>query len=541
MGIRDWFAPRRHAIDVTATSSAAPSEIAVAADHNAIDVTQTYNDRNITFTGDLAGFNYVSLLRNKQDNINSFYQLADYFVDEDPLFRGAVKEVYVPFSLIDDYRLVGGTEQARAKYTEYFERIGMWDKLESFFLQYYLYANLYISVQPDGDIISLPPHLCRIGNLRVNKHPIVEFNCRTLQTDLKRMGNKAYKKFIEDEDLEKRLSGYPPEVALGLRENREWVQLNPLTTFTLQDAHPDWQRYAIPMVAACLRAFAKKELISNWEDSMMNLAARSFVHVTYGSPENQVIPDAKALTKLQALFTQAMTASSKAALAVTNNFAAAHVVQPESDHIFDHDKYAGVNADILSAAGISGIVVSGQDNAASFGSSQVSTKMVALRIQEAKRRMAQMINEIIATGLNGTKNGLPRSASKSLPEFAFPVTDLTNNKSFQDKCLELWKEGVVSYETMMDAHGFDYEEEKARKEQETAEAVQTKVFVKPGVNPDSEKAETRQTDEEPAQEGAVGRPTLDDSERVSDPGKSETGRNPKPSREEGSEAQDPSG
>lgn len=449
------------------------------------------------------------------------------------MFRGAIREVYVPFSLIDDYRLIGGSEQARNKYNAYFERIGIWDKLESFFLQYYLYANLYISVQPDGDIVSLPPHLCRIGNLRVNRQPIVEFNCRTLQTDLKQMGNLAYKKFIEDIDLQKRLSGYPPEVALGLKNNRDWVQLNPRTTFVLQDAHPDWQRYAIPMVAACLKAFAKKELISAWEDSLLNLAARSFVHVTYGSPEDQVIPDKAALTKLQALFAAAMTASSRVALAVTNNFAKAEVIQPESDHIFDHDKYANVNADILSAAGISGIVVSGQDNAASFGSSQVSTKMVALRIQEAKRRMSQMMNDIMRIGLNGTENGLPRSAPGKLPEFTFPVTDLTNNKSFQDKCFDLWKEGVLSYETMIDAHGFDYAEEKERKEAETKEEVQTKVFVKPGVNP--AETEVNIVNEEPGETTTtIGRPVLNDDERNSDPGNSETGAQPKPSDEDGS-------
>lgn len=534
MGIRDWFGPRRpQSIDVVMAAQTPEIEIAVAADYGQMmDISQTYNDRNITFTGDLAGFNYNTLLRDKQTNINSFYQLADYWVDADPLFRGAIKEVYVPFSLIDDFRLVGGSEQTRQKYTEYFNRIGMWDKLESFFLQYYLYANLYISVQPDGDIISLPPHLCRIGNIRVNKQPIVEFNCRTLQTDLRRMGNKAYKKFIEDEDLEKRLSGYPPEVAMGLRNNREWVQLNPRTTFVLQDAHPDWQRYAIPMVAACLKAFAKKELIGAWEDALLNLAARSFVHVKYGSPEKQVIPDKAALTKLQALFASAMTASNKVALAVTNNFADAKVIQPESDHIFDHDKYAGVNADILSAAGISGIVVSGQDNAASFGSSQVSTKMVALRIQEAKRRMAQMMNEIIAIGLNGTKNGLPRSASNKLPKFTFPVTDLTNNKSFQDRCLELWNDGVLSYETMIEAHGFDYEEEKARKQAEVEEEVQTKVFVKPGVDPDSLQAEPV-TNDNSSGDNPVGRPKMSDDERQSDPADASTGAQPKPSNEEG--------
>ena len=535
MGIRDWFSRRTNNTAVTMTSEQTPASVlAVAADNSKIDVTQTFNDRNITFTGDLTGFDSMKILRDKQTNINSLYQLADFWVDADPLFRGAIKEVYVPFSLVDNYRLVGGTKQARQKYRDYFKSININEKLSSFFYQAYTYANFYVSVQPDGDIITLPPHLCRISNIKVNGRPLVEFNCRSVRDDLKRMGQRAYKKFIDDDKLEERLSGYPPEVALGLRNNADWVQLNPATTFIWQDTKPDWQRYAIPMVAACLRAFGKKELISNWEDSMLNLAARAFIHVTYGSPDHQVIPDAVALGKLQDLFARAMTASNKVALAVTNNFADSKVVQPESDHLFDHDKYASVNSDILSAVGISGIVVSGMDNVQSFGSSQVSTKMIALRIQEVKRRMCDLINEIINVGLNGTDNGLPRSNQEKLPTFTFPKTDLTNNAAFQDKCQELWEKGVLSYQTMLDELGFDYVEEKERKAQETKEEVQTKVFVKPGENPDE--ADTS-TDDSGDGDGKIGRPTMDDDERNSDPGNSETGRNPKPSNESGSTPQ----
>lgn len=503
MGLFDRFTRRTRTAEPT-TAVATP-ELAIAADSNALDITQTFNDKGITFTGSLTGYNYDGILRDKQRNINTLYELADYWVDADPLFRGSIREVYVPFSMLENWRLIGGTEQTRQKYKEYFDRIGLDDKLESMFYQAYLNANVYISVQPDGDIVTLPPHLCRIGNVRMNRRPVVEFNCRSVRDDLRRMGQKAYKKFIEDDDLDKRLSGFPPEVAAGLKQGVDWVQLNPATTFVWQDIHPDWQRYAIPMVAACLRPFAKKSLISNWEDSLLNLAARGFVHVTYGSPEHQVIPDAKALTRIGNTFAKAMTASGNAALAVTNNFAKAEVIQPQSDKLFDSDKYASVNSEILSACGISGVVVSGLDNAATFGSSQISTKMVAMRIEETKRRMADLINDIINVGLNGTKNGLPRSNSNKLPTFIFPVTDLTNNTSFQDKCFELWKEGVLSYETMLTAKGFDYEEERERKEAETKENVQTMIFVKPGEIPGGEEQTSDSTDSDG--DGTVGRPT----------------------------------
>lgn len=59
---------------------------------------QTFNNANITFQGNLEGFNYTSILRDKQKNIEELYQLSDYFIDSDPIYRGVVKHVYVPFS-----------------------------------------------------------------------------------------------------------------------------------------------------------------------------------------------------------------------------------------------------------------------------------------------------------------------------------------------------------------------------------------------------------------------------------------------------------
>ena len=43
--------------------------------------TMTYNDKSITYSGDLASYDYDSILRDKQRNINSLYELADYYVD----------------------------------------------------------------------------------------------------------------------------------------------------------------------------------------------------------------------------------------------------------------------------------------------------------------------------------------------------------------------------------------------------------------------------------------------------------------------------
>lgn len=110
----------------------------------------TFNNRNITYTGDLASYDYDAILRDKQANIVSLFQLSDYYVDADPLYRGIIKEVYTPFSIADDFRLVGANEKVKKKYLDYYDRIHLRDKMRSIFLQYYKYGNVYVYLMDDG-------------------------------------------------------------------------------------------------------------------------------------------------------------------------------------------------------------------------------------------------------------------------------------------------------------------------------------------------------------------------------------------------------
>lgn len=172
-------------------------------------VSITFSDRDITFKGAVGGYDYKAILRNKQRMIQTLFELSDYYTDADPIFRGIIKEVYTPFSM-DDYRLVGCNERVKKKYMEYYERIHLRDKMESIFLQYYKYANVFVYLMPDDKIITLPVNLCRIGNLAVNGEPLVEFNVRSVRDDLIKHYSDAYKKWVEDEELDIRLDGYPP-------------------------------------------------------------------------------------------------------------------------------------------------------------------------------------------------------------------------------------------------------------------------------------------------------------------------------------------
>ena len=494
------------------------------------DVTGTFADRDITFTGDLVGYDFNGILKQKQANIYNIYQLADYFVDAEELFGSAIKHVYVPFSLTDGWFLTGGNDQTRNKYYEWMDRIHFEEKLESWFYQYYLFGNVFFSIQDDGDIVTLPPNLVRISNVMVNGNPLVEFNARSVKQDLRKNGSKAWKKFLDDEELDVRLAGYPIEVTEALRRNTEWVQLNAKRTLVWQNFKPEWQRYAIPMVVMCLKPFAKKALISKWEDSQLQLGIAGFVHAKVGAPkEADYEVDVPILRAVQSVTQQAMKATG--GLATTQSTVEYEVITPKLDYLFEDDKYAGPNEEILGALGISNSVTSGTDSSASFGSSQISTKMVSLRITEARKSFCALMNRVLRI-VNGAEFGLPRSNESKLPRFETPVCDLTQVAAFQNACKQLWDSGILSNQTLLKQYGLNVETEFDLKKQEKAEG-QNEIFVKPGTTaPKEEKEETGGDGD-----AVRGRPTMDDSERNSDPEDSEKGRQPKPSREEGSEPQ----
>ena len=492
------------------------------------DVSGLYADRSITYNGSLQNLNIDSILRDKQGHINDLYQLADYYVDAEELVGSAVKKIFVPFSISDGWTLTGGNEKTRAKYLDWFERIHFEEKLESWFYQYYLFANVYFALMEDGDIITLPPHLCRITNVLVNGNPLVEYNARSVKQDFKRQGQKALKKYLDDEDLKVRVAGLPREVVEALNKNTEWVQLDPKTVFTWQAYKPEWSRYAMPMIVQCLKPLAKKEIISAFENQLLTLAAAGFLHVTVGAPpDGAVVSDNNILSTVQALVKKAMTAGG--GIFTSNDLVKTEFIQVDVDHMWDKSKYEDVNNEILGALGISSSVTSGNDASISYGSSQVSTRLVSLRISAARKAFCELMNRIIRA-VNGSPYGLPRSTSDKLPVFTMPISDLTKVAAFQEQCMKLWESGSISRRTLLAAHGVDIDMEYELKKKEQDDGYDD-VFGTQGTNNQDN------DDNQSGGDGKVGRPKMDPSERNSPEDNAATGAQPKPSNPEGSEQQ----
>ncbi len=477
---------------------------------------QSFSNSNITFSGSLVGYDYDQILRNKQDNIISLYQLADYFSDADAIVRGIIKHVYVPYSTCSRWFLTGAKPKTIKLYEEQYEKMRLREKLDGIMLEYWKYNNVFVYLFK-GQIITLPVHKCRIGNIAFNGTPVVEYDCQSIQNEWRAKSYSIKENWIKDNSLEDYFKGYPDEVVKALNAGFQYAQLDPENTFVLQGSKESWQRYAIPFIASCLPALSKKELISQYEDAILNLAIRSFVHVTYGDPKQEMLPDKEQISAVRRLFVEGMSGFP---LVTTNHLAKAEVIQPDLDDLFQWDKYKQVNNDILSAGGVSGVIVSGiSEDGSTFASAQVSMQTAEARINAARAEFCEMmtrINARLTEYIDGTYN------LKETPKFNFAPLSMEGRKALREACTKLWESGTVSTKTMLETNGYSLDEEKAQREKESEDG--TDEILKVRVTKNAAKSENK----------GAGRPEKDDSDKTSDPENTERGKEPKPSSPEGS-------
>ena len=187
----------------------------------------------------------------------------------------------------------------------------------------------------------------------------------------------------------------------------------------------------------------------------------------------------------------------------------------------------------------------------------------AIRIRKARDKFCEIMNKINERLNERGFTAIPHSAPDQIPQFTFPPVDLAGTKQFQEICTKLYDKGVISKKTLLQTHGFDIDQEVERRKEEKRTGVD-EVLVDPSlvetpsdnttesVNDEPENREgyetyrrngktyyrkSRTKNNDSDEENPRGRPTEDYNERTSDPAKSQTGRQPKPSNPSGSEAQ----
>lgn len=499
-------------------AGAAPEEpvrkTVIGAQNQAESSLRAFDNSNITYSSEMSSVSYDDILRDKQSNIDTLYQLADYYCDADPVVRGIIKGVYVPFSCTSWY-LTGENEKTIAIFEEQYKRMRIDELVEDMFLQYWKYGNVYTYTW-NGNVMTLPPHKCKIGNMSLNGTPVVDFNVQDLQTEFReRTYTVKEAKGVKDDTLEGILKGYPPEIAQAIRSGTDYAQLDPNNVHVLQTPKEGWTRYAIPWISSALSALAKKELISNYETSLLNLGARSFLHVTYGDSTKgqEMLPDGEQLRQVRAIFASAMQNNP---LAVTNHLVEAKVIQADLSDLYQWPLYTQVNADILAAGGIAGIIVNGNsEDGSTFASAQVSMEAAANRIDAARgefERFMNKVNQRLVEDLRLTHtNNL-----KDIPEFHFVPID---KKAFCEACEKLWQQGLVSTKTFMETVGFNLSKEKERRKTEASDGTDEIMVAR--------QMQQAAANSDDVENPGAGRPKMSDEERHSDPDNAERSKQSK--------------
>lgn len=490
---------------------------------------QSFDNSNITFSGELSGYDYDSILRDKQSNIVSLYKLADYYVDQDPIIRGIVKHVYVPYATCSKWFLTGTTPKTAALFEEQYKKMRLREKIDDIMLQYFKYNNVFIYIWK-GNILTLPVHKCKIGNTTLNGTPIVEFDVQSISTEFKYKSYTVKETSLKDSELDTVLKGYPDEVRAAIKEGKQYAQLKAENCYVMQGSKEGWMRYAVPFIASCLYPLAKKELISSYETSLLNLGIRSFVHTTYGDSTKgmDILPDREQLTQVKSIMSQAMSGFP---LAVTNHLAKAQVVQPDMSDLFQFDKYRQVNNDLLAAGGISGIIVNGDtQDGSTFASAQVSVQAAAARIEAARREFCELMNKVNERLVEDMKVTNTYNLKK-IPEFHFEPLSMEGEKTLRETCKELWQQGIVSTQTLLEKNGYDLSQEKTRRQSEKTDGVDELLVPRTGNN-GAAAQDSGSTDSNKTNKG--GRPEMSNEERNSDPENAARGKQPKPSNPEGS-------
>lgn len=515
--LRNLF--RRSNRQTASTQSQKPVIVWGSVDNTGDKELTAFENSNITYSSDLNSVDYDSLLRDKQRNINTFYQLADFYTDADPIVHGIIKHVYVPFSTGDWY-LTCETDKTIAIFEEQYEKMRLREKIDDIFTQYYKYANVFCYIW-NGNIMTLNPTKCKIGQITVNGTPIVDYDVQSLKMEFQqRMYTTTSIDGVDDSNLEDILGGYPPEIAEALKQGTQYARLNPDNTYVFQATKEGWMRYAIPWIASALPALAKKELISKYEAAQLNIGMRSFVEVRVGDEKMpyEMLPDESQIKIIRNVYQKGMRDNP---LVVVPYLAKASVIQADMSDLYQWPMYEQVNADILSAGGIAGIIVSGNgEEGSTFASAQVSVQSAASRIEAARREFEDFMFKVNLRLVEDIKL-IHTNNLKNIPVFHFKPLSMSGQKELREECEKLWLNGVVSTQTYLESKGYSLAREKERRENE-AENGTDDIFVSRMVVQNNEESSS----------GEVGRPEKTNEERHSDPKDSQTSTETKKVKEE---------
>lgn len=462
-------------------------------DNKGIDYSTKYTK---TTSSSLTSLDTItSILKDPQNwtNFKRLLEFCDYYINYDSIVAGAIKNILIPFSQ-PEYRLTGGDEKSVAFFNNWLNDINFKDVLAGIANDFHKYGQSYVYLHDDDSLQVLPVFRCIVESMAVKGEPVISFELDRTVTSPK----------TDITDIERRYAGYPKEISEAATKGGSYARLELGHTFGVCGTKAYWERYSLPILTAALPWLLEKETLNSVLMNELDNMKRSFLEVQVGDKEFLPKPNRSEYDSVTQAYKQAISTSGTN-LAIVSWNVNSKWVQANSKEVLTNiaDAVAFVNWNILSALSMSPILAAGdappnKATASSFSTTQAAIGVINRRINTLLSDIEKIMYKIMTKV--GVKNKIK---SNNIPRIVFEVVDLGKEDRFNEELLNLYNNGLLSIQTVLNNSDFDYTQELENKTKEMKDGV-NELFKTP------KSTSSNETSSE------VGRPILDNSERTSD-------------------------
>lgn len=454
----------------------------------------TYASLNKTFNGDLTAIDINALLSNPQNEqaMHLIFRMCRYYSTADAVIRAIIFNTYLPYLTGSRWYLKSSNKKTNEIFKRYYDKIRLDEKIESILTELCIYGQCFVYIY-NGVPITLNHDKCKIGNTSLNGKPIILYNIAGLKQEPE-TEYAVYKEFVPDSDKNYSIKGFPPEIQEAVETGSVYAQMNPKYCFCIQLPKASYEKYSIPWIATALPALKKKQLISEYETAQLEVGKLYAVHVKVGDTKKDTEVNRDLLSSVKRAFINGFKRGGSG-LITTHQFVDAQIINQPIGTLYQYPIYESVNNEILAAGGIASVIATGvATNGGTYASAASGEKALESRLEIMRRELEELItnlNKVFVEFMDERYN------LKSIPEFKFEPISIAGKAKLREECLTLYDKGLVSKKTVDNAFGYDYEDE-----------IESIKF-------ESDKIDKTKIKESKDNVGDMGRPVLDNTERMS--------------------------
>lgn len=458
------------------------SNIELAGRASDTNIYSQYFKKNYEVSGSPKGYNLEALVKDPQGNIEDIIALSKYYYHKNGLIMRTVN-IIRDFGVGEPILNYPTKNKNVKKVVEAFnKRINIRQVLEDMMFELVLSGNC-AGYNRNGKRIDIYPITkVEVSPLIVKNKPILLY--------------KNEESFDDNYDItpemQKNLNrAYPPEIANGIKNNVDKIQLNVKNTFFLKVNSSRYEPYGVTFLLPAFDELGHKNLLKEAEKATATGIIEKILRISVGDKDH-------APTQPEINFYDNLIAGKKGSLKVTvPYFVDFNWIEPDTQ-IFGEEKFTQVDKDLLSALGVSLTLIRGEGGG-NYSEGVISIAGLIKTIEGLRGGIPAIVEEWYMDELK--RNNLPET---HCPKVELPKIEIDNSSRIE-MVQWLFEHAGLPYEIMYDECGYDYTSIKLMRESEN----------------ETEEEETFKLRQQPFQgQGDAGRPQLNQNKRKTDKSKS---------------------